>query len=155
MLIGAACASAPQAATAPTSVAAPPAAATAVPATAAPATGATVGEGDVREVGDALSSVNSFRMHGQIKEDDGTSVDYSMEFVKPDRQHMTITTAGQTIESISIGSAQYLKMGPTWTKAGTGASQATQQLLPWNDTQSLVDAFKEEASTATPWSRAR
>src|SRR5690348_3263539 len=37
-------------------------------------------------------------------------------------------------------------MGPTWTKAGNGASQAAQSRLPWNDTQSLGDVFKEEAS---------
>ena len=46
----------------------------------------------MRKVGDALLALNSFSMHGQLKDDDGSTVDWKMEFVKPDRQHTRMTT---------------------------------------------------------------
>jgi hypothetical protein len=108
-------------------------------------TGAQVDEGDVRKVGDALLALNSFSMHGQLKEDDGTTVDWKMEFVKPDRQHTQVTMAGQTIESITIGAADYVKMGPVWSKSATG-SELGSQILPMANPDDLANSFKQSTS---------
>jgi hypothetical protein len=124
-------------------VAQPTVAAAAQPAIAKPAaTGAQVDESDVRKVGDALQSLTSFSLHGQLKEDDGSTIDWKMEFVKPDRQHTQITTAGQTIESITIGSADYVKLGPAWVKSAIGSDQGN-QVLPISNPDDLAQSFKE------------
>jgi len=107
--------------------------------------GGQVVEGDVRKVGDALLAVKSFSMHGVLKEDDGTTVDWTMEFVKPDRQHTRILTNGMAIESISIGSTDYVKMGPTWSKAAAGADPAS-QILPMANPDDLAKSFKESTA---------
>jgi hypothetical protein len=122
------------------------AAAAAQPTVARPAAhGIQVDEGDVRKVGDALLSLNSFSMHGQLKEDDGSLVDWKMEFVKPDRQHTQITTGGQTIESITVGGADYVKLGPMWTKSAIGSDQGN-QVLPLSNPDDLAQSFKESAA---------
>jgi hypothetical protein len=104
-----------------------------------------VDEGDVRKVGDALLAANSFSMHGQLKDEDGASVDWKMEFVKPDRQHTRITAAGQTIESITIGSADYVKLGSAWTKSASGSDQ-TAQIVPLSNPDELARSFKQSTS---------
>lgn len=119
----------------------------AVQATVAPAaSGAQVDQGDVRKVGDALLALNSFSMHGQLKQDDGSTVDWLMEFVKPDRQHTRITTGDQTIESITIGSADYVKMGTTWSKSAVG-SEETGQILPISNPDDLAQSFKDSSAS--------
>jgi hypothetical protein len=110
------------------------------------ANGAQVDEGDVRKVGDALLALNSFSMHGQLKEDDGTTVDWKMDFIKPDRQHTQITTGGQTIESITIGSADYVKMGSTWSKSAVGSDEAS-QILPMANPDDLAQSFKDSTAS--------
>lgn len=102
-------------------------------------------EGDVRKVGDALLALKSFSMHGQLKEDDGTTVDWKMEFVKPDRQHTRISMGDQTVESISIGSTDYVRMGTTWSKAAAGADQAS-QILPLGNPDDLAQSFKDSTA---------
>ncbi len=119
----------------------PPVARAAAPA----AGGAQVDEGDVRKVGDALQALNSFSMHGQLKEDDGSMVEWKMEFVKPDRQHTQITTGGQTIESITIGTADYVKLGPAWMKSAIGSDQGN-QVLPISNPDDLAQSFKESSA---------
>jgi hypothetical protein len=111
-----------------------------------PATGAQVEEGDVRKVGDALLALTSFSMHGQLKQEDGSTVDWTMEFVKPDRQHTRITTAGQTIESITIGSADYVKIGSVWSKSAVGSDEAS-QILPMANPDDLAQSFKDSAAS--------
>ena len=108
-------------------------------------TGAQVDEGDLRKVGDALLALKSFSMHGQLKEDDGTTVDWKMEFVKPDRQHTRISMGDQTVESISIGSTDYVRMGTTWSKAAAGADRAS-QILPLSNPDDLAQSFKDSTA---------
>jgi hypothetical protein len=124
---------------------APVPATVAQPTVAPAATGAQVAEGDVRKVGDALLALNSFSMHGQLKEDDGSTVDWLMEFVKPDRQHTRISTSGHTIESITIGSTDYVKIGSTWSKSGLGSDQGN-QILPISNPDDLAQSFKQSPS---------
>jgi hypothetical protein len=115
-------------------------------ATTVAASGAQVDEGDVRKVGDALQALNSFSMHGQLKEDDGSTVDWKMEFVKPDRQHTQITTGGQTIESISVAGADYVKFGQTWKKSALGSDQGN-QVLPISNPDDLAQSFKDGSAS--------
>jgi hypothetical protein len=123
-----------------------PAAASVSSSSVAPAvSGGQVDEGDVRKVGDALLAVNSFSMHGQLKDDDGATIDWKMEFVKPDRQHTRITAAGQTIESITIGSSDYIKLGPAWTKSAVG-SDTTSEIVPLSNPDDLAKSFKESTT---------
>jgi hypothetical protein len=116
------------------------------PTVAAAASGAQVDEGDVRKVGDALLALHSFSMHGQLKEDDGSTIDWTMEFVKPDRQHTRIVTGGQTIESISIGSTDYVKTGPTWVKSPVAAGDLG-QMLPMSNPDDLAQSFKDSTAS--------
>ena len=149
--------------TPPAATSAPASNPTAIVATAAPAaqptlapaqpplatvavSGGQVDEGDVRKVGDALQALNSFSMHGQLKEDDGSTVDWKMDFVKPDRQHTQITTGGQTIESISVAGADYVKFGETWKKSALGSDQGN-QVLPISNPDDLAQSFKDSSAS--------
>jgi hypothetical protein len=108
--------------------------------------GAQVDEGDVSKVGDALLALRSFSIHGQLKEDDGTTVDWTMEFIKPDRQHTRILMSGISIESISIGPTDYVKMGTTWNKVAAGADPAS-QILPMTNPDDLAQSFKDSSAS--------
>jgi hypothetical protein len=136
----AACSSAVPTSPAPTTPESPTSA-TVAPVT----TGGQVDEGDVRKVGDALLAVSSFSMHGQLKVDDGSTVDWTMEFVKPDRQHTRILTSGMAVESITIGSTDYVKMGPTWSKVAASADP-TSQILPLSNPDDLAKSFKDSTA---------
>jgi hypothetical protein len=133
----------PAATSAPAATTAP---VVATPTSQAAASGAQVDEGDVRKVGDALLALKSFSMHGKLKQDDGSTIDWTMEFVKPDRQHTRIVTGGQTIESISIGSADYVKTGPTWTKGPVAAGELG-QMLPMSNPDDLAQSFKDSTAS--------
>ena len=116
------------------------------PAAAAATGGTEVSEAEVRKVADALSALSSYRIHGEMKDDNGKTVSYSMEFVKPDRQHMTVTTADQSFETISVGTATYVKMGGTWTKSPTGADTVG-SMVPFSNADDITNAFKEGATS--------
>ena len=123
------------------------------PTVAPAASGAQVGEGDVRKVGDALLAVNSFSMHGQLKEDDGSAVDWKMDFVKPDRQHTRITTAGRRSRASPSVRRITSRLGVPGRRAASARTRRV-QLVPLSNPDDLAKSFKDSTSMATRWSRA-
>jgi hypothetical protein len=123
---------------------APSATPTAVPPTNTPATqattsGLTAGLVALKPVVDAMAAAKSYRMTvtatgtGQ-----GQSGTFLVEVVKPDRLHMKGDAGGQSFESITIGSDNYVKFGGKWNKLTANLIPATGMILS-SDPQKIMD----------------
>jgi len=96
------------------------------PTTAAPgaqptpqATGGSTGGGEFGPIANAVSALRSFRAQ-VTTEAGGSKLDVQLEWVAPNRQHITLNGASLgipgNVEMITIGSDVYTKLGPSWTR---------------------------------------
>ncbi|MBI3967750.1 MAG: hypothetical protein HY329_19090 [Chloroflexi bacterium] len=120
----------PAAVASPAVAASPTTAAPLKPAVAAPSPTATqaAAAGGLATSRQAMSGIRSYRADIRLTQTSGTPTQGTFEFVLPDRWHATLTTEvggnRATIETITIGTDTWVKLGPNWTKTSTGQAAA-------------------------------
>jgi hypothetical protein len=68
----------------------------------------------------------------------GQSGTFLVEVVKPDRLHMKGDVSGQSFESVTIGSDNYVKLGGKWNKLTANLIPASGMILS-SDPQKIMD----------------
>jgi len=82
------------------------------------ATAAQARTGDYRAAASAYLAARSLRTEGTIVDKaDGSSSDVQMEFVRPDRTRVRVSTAGETVELVVVGNEVFENLTGTWQKA--------------------------------------
>lgn len=103
-------------------------------------------EDTVAAVRDALQeqlNAGPWRITQEIESDDMPAGAFNsvVEFVAPDRFHVTIMSDGQTVlESIIIGDAFYQNLGGTWTEAPVDLGSTMPGFLPDEETLANAEA---------------
>jgi hypothetical protein len=103
--------------------------------------GAAVGELDIRKVAEAMAAAKSFRLVSHGTDEQGNPIDVVMEVLRPDRQHTTMSVAGQSLESITIGSDLWTNRAGTWTKVSTSAPMSP--MAQFVNADEIVSSFDE------------
>ncbi|MBI3964959.1 MAG: hypothetical protein HY329_04920 [Chloroflexi bacterium] len=84
---------------------------------------AAAGEGDIKKMGAAWSAAKSYRLRMEGKDGQGNQVELNQEVVRPDRERLKMSNAGQSVEMIVIGSDVFVNAAGQWIKAPTGVQR--------------------------------